>query len=86
MVRAGRLYRQGCGFKSRYQYKDLCFKVHETTKVKKIKSNMKTKREVLTGSFESSKEKLRRDTNHHVFKFITNLIKKRKNKKILDKI
>ena len=47
---------------------------------------MKTKREVLTGSFESSKEKLRRDTNHHVFKFITNLIKKRKNKKILDKI
>ena len=47
---------------------------------------MKTKREVLTGSFESSKEKLRRDTNDYVFKFIMKLIKKRKNKKILDKI
>ena len=47
---------------------------------------MKTNREVLTGSFESSKEKLRRDTNDHVFKFITKMIKKRKNKKILDKI
>ena len=47
---------------------------------------MKTNREVLTGTFESSKEKLRRDTNDHVLKFIIKMIKKRKNKKILDKI
>ena len=47
---------------------------------------MKTKREVLTGTFESSKEKLRRDTNDHVLKFIMKMIKKRKKKKILDKI
>ena len=39
---------------------------------------MKTKREVLTGTFESSKEKLRRDTNDHVFKFIIKMIKRRK--------
>lgn len=47
---------------------------------------MKKSKEVLTGSFESSKEKMRRDTNDHVFKFITNMIKKRKKKKVLDKI
>ena len=42
---------------------------------------MKTNREVLTGSFESSKEKLRKDVNDHVFKFILDIIKKRKTKK-----
>jgi hypothetical protein len=47
---------------------------------------MKKSREVLTGSFESSKEKMRRDTNDHVFNFITKMIKKTKNKKVLDKI
>ena len=31
---------------------------------------MKKSKEVLTGSFESSKEKMRRDTNDHVFKFM----------------
>ncbi len=47
---------------------------------------MKKSREVLTGSFESSKDKLRKDANDHVFKFIKKMIKKRKKKKVLDKI
>ena len=47
---------------------------------------LKTSKEVLTGTFESSKDKLRKDTNDHVFKFIMRMIKKRKKKKVLDKI
>ena len=42
---------------------------------------MKKSREVLTGSFESSKEKMRKDVNDLVFKFILDIIKKRKTKK-----
>jgi len=43
---------------------------------------MKKSKEVLTGSFESSKEKMRRDTNDHVFKFITKMIKRKGKKKL----
>jgi len=39
---------------------------------------MKKSKEVLTGSFESSKDKLRKDANDHVFKFITKMIKKKR--------
>ena len=39
---------------------------------------MKKSKEVLTGSFDSSKDKLRRDLNDHVFKFIIRMIKRRK--------
>ena len=42
---------------------------------------MKKSKEVLTGSFESSKEKMRRDTNDHVFKFITKMIKRKQRSK-----
>jgi hypothetical protein len=39
---------------------------------------MKKSKEVLSGSFDSSKDKLRRDANDHVFKFIIRMIKRRK--------
>ena len=39
---------------------------------------MKTSKEVLTGSFESSKDKLRKDANDHVFKFIMKMIKRKR--------
>ena len=41
---------------------------------------MKKNKEVLTGSFESSKDKFRKDVNDHLFKFIIKMIKKRKQK------
>ena len=41
---------------------------------------MKINKEVLSGSFDSSKDKLRRDVNDHVFKFIIRMIKRRKQK------
>ncbi len=52
MVRAGRLYRQGCGFKSRCWYKK---------KDKKMKDK-NTTRLVLQGSFESTKDRMLKDS------------------------
>ena len=49
------------------------------TKNKNMKQ-MKINKEVLSGSFDSSKDKLRRDANDHVFKFIIRMIKRRKQK------
>jgi len=43
---------------------------------------MKTSKEVLTGSFESSKDKLRKDVNDYVFKFIMNMIKRKLKTKV----
>ena len=43
---------------------------------------MKISREVLTGSFDSSKDKLRRDVNDHVFNFIIRMIKRKRKIKI----
>ena len=47
---------------------------------------MKISREVLTGSFDSSKDKLRRDVNDHVFKFIIRMIKGERKQKLKSKI
>ena len=41
---------------------------------------MKKSKEVLSGSFDSSKDKLRKDANDHIFKFIIRMIKRRKQK------
>ena len=41
---------------------------------------MKKSKEVLSGSFDSSKDKLRKDANDHIFKFIIIIIKRRKQK------
>ena len=41
---------------------------------------MKKSKEVLSGSFDSSKDKLRKDANDHIFKFIIRIIKRRKQK------
>ena len=47
---------------------------------------MKKSKEVLTGSFDSSKDKLRRDANDHVFKFIMKMIKRKRKQKLKDKV
>jgi hypothetical protein len=46
---------------------------------------MKNK-EVLTGSFESSKDKLRKDTNDNTFKFIMKMIKTKRKKKLKNNV
>jgi hypothetical protein len=43
---------------------------------------MKKSKEVLTGSFESSKDKLRKDANDQVFKFIMKMIKRKGKQKL----
>ena len=48
--------------------------------------NMRQVKEVLTGSFESSREKLRKDANDHVFKFIMKMIKRKRKQKLKDKV
>ncbi len=47
---------------------------------------MKKSKEVLTGSFESSKDKLRKDANDHVFKFIVKMIKRKRKQKLKAKV
>jgi hypothetical protein len=47
---------------------------------------MRQVKEVLTGSFESSREKLRKDANDHVFKFIMKMIKRKRKQKLKDKV
>ena len=43
---------------------------------------MRQIREVLTGSFESSKVRMRKDANDHVFKFIMMMIKRKRKQKL----
>ncbi len=47
---------------------------------------MKKSKEVLTGSFDSSKDKLRRDANDHVFNFIMRMIKRKRKQKLKSKV